>query len=338
MPLTGISILDLSRLLPGPLATSFLVELGASVVRVEHPVGGDPLRHWVPGQEPSPYFSAVNGGKTSVAIDLSTAEGQAELRRKARHADVVVESFRPGVLARWGLSYDVLRSDRPSAILCSVIGYASDGDMAFRAGHDLTYSVAAGMSMPDGDSGVPLTLPTQVADIVGGTSAALAILAALRHRDTTGEGAWVEVTLDSAATLAMVMPRAAAAAKVEFPLAGRDPAYGYYRCADDQWVAIAALEPPFFAALCAKLECEDLLQMDRNGHQREMVRSRLGERFATRGAREWVEHCANSDVCLELVVPPQPHEMPGAVRAHVPFRFRSGPALASVDAPPPEMP
>ena len=175
LPLTGVRVLDLTRLLPGPFATMVLADLGADVVKVEEPGGGDWLRDLPPvAGKASLAFHALNRNKRSLVLDLRRGEGVAALLRLARGADVVIESFRPGGMDRLGIGWDALRKENRRLVLCSISGYGQDGPYALRAGHDLAYCATAGVVAASGTPEAPLAPGIQVADVAGGSWPAVA--------------------------------------------------------------------------------------------------------------------------------------------------------------------
>ncbi len=208
-PLAGVRVLDLSRILAGPWATQLLADLGAEVVKIEHPVGGDDTRRWGPpwlkdadGRDTSEsaYYLAANRGKHSVAIDLGTPEGAAQVRELAARAHVLVENFKVGGLARYGLDWPSLQAINPALVYCSITGYGQTGPNAGRAGYDAAIQAEAGlMSLtgePDGSPGAgPQKVGVAVADITTGLYATVGILAALRHAEATGEGQHLDLAL-----------------------------------------------------------------------------------------------------------------------------------------------
>ncbi|MFN2581930.1 MAG: CaiB/BaiF CoA transferase family protein, partial [Candidatus Dormibacteria bacterium] len=259
--LDDVRILDLSRLLPGPFCSLILADLGADVIKVEDTSAGDYLR-WMPplAGEYSAMFHALNRNKRSVSLDLKRPEGRDAFLQVAESADVVLESFRPGVMERLGLGYDTLHARNPRLILCSISGYGQDGPYRERAGHDLNYASLAGVLSIDGvEDGLPAMPPLQVADLGGGAlHAAVAILAALHQRARTGEGQWCDIAMLDG-LISWMAPHAAtyfATGDVPAPhsliLNGRHPCYRMYRCADGA-VSVAALEQKFWDALVRAL-------------------------------------------------------------------------------------
>jgi crotonobetainyl-CoA:carnitine CoA-transferase CaiB-like acyl-CoA transferase len=309
LPLAGIRVLDLSRLLPGPYATLVLADLGADVVKVEDPAGGDYVR-WMPplaGQQ-SGYFHALNRNKRSLALDLRRPGGPEALRRLAARADVLVESFRPGVMDRLGVGWEALSRENPRLVFCSISGYGQTGPYRLRAGHDLDYVALAGVLALNGAPDAPLPLAVQVADVAGGAWPAVAgILAALFRRSVTGRGAHVDVAMVEGALGMLALQQGAADARGEPLRRGAEmlnggwACYGVYRTRDGRFVALGALEPKFFEAFCAAVGRPELVerQYDDGGRG---ARAELEAIFAGRTRDEWGEFAAAHDVCLMPVL------------------------------------
>lgn len=315
LPLSGIRVLDLSRLLPGPYATLVLTDLGAAVDKVEDPQGGDYTRQLPPriGDE-SALFYGLNRNKRSVALDLKSLDGVEALKRLARSYDVLVESFRPGVMHRLGLSYQALSAENPRLIYCSISGFGQTGPDRAKAGHDLNYIARAGVLGYGGEPGGAPAMPgVQIADIGGGSLFALVgILAALHERDRTGRGRFVDVSMTDGALAFMHMHLAARlAAREELPvlvrgreaLNGAYACYNVYRTEDGRYLSIGALEPKFFSGICDLLERPDLFDLayDRGiGDQK--VRAELTRIFGSRPLAHWLSFFAGSDLCVEPVL------------------------------------
>lgn len=309
LPLDGVRVLDLSRLLPGPYATLVLADLGADVVKVEEPQGGDYVR-WMPplAGEQSGFFHALNRNKRSLRLDLRRPEGADALRRLARRFDVVVESFRPGVMDRLGVGYQALRAEQPRVILCSISGYGQDGPYRDRAGHDLDYCAVAGVLALNGPAERPLPLGVQVADVAGGSWPAVAgILAALVRRAAGGEGSHVDISMTDGALAMLTMQLGAAAARGA-PLRrggelldGASAFYGVYQTRDGRFVALGALEPKFFQCFCEAAGRPELAdrQFEEDGRG---LRAELEALFATRTRDEWAKLGAEHDACLAPVL------------------------------------
>lgn len=204
--LEGVKVLDLSRILAGPTCTQLLGDLGASVIKVENPAsGGDDTRQWGPpyvkdadgaDSDLSAYFMSANRNKRSVALDISTPEGQAEIKRLASHADIVIENFKPGGLAKYGLDHESLRAEFPGLVYCSISGFGQTGPNRSKPGYDLMAQGYGGiMSLTGEPDGRPLKVGVGIADVMCGMYATVGILAALRHKERTGEGQHLELAL-----------------------------------------------------------------------------------------------------------------------------------------------
>jgi crotonobetainyl-CoA:carnitine CoA-transferase CaiB-like acyl-CoA transferase len=251
-PLAGVRILDLSRLLPGPYATWCLQGLGATVVKVEEPGAGDYLRHTPPfvrpdGFEVGAWFASINRGKRSVALDLRSSAGRGALLALLSDADVLVESFRPGVLARLGLAPELLRERFPRLVVASVTGWGQTGPYAAEPGHDIGFLALSGLL----DDPAPRMPSLQWADVAGGgLCAALRIAAALAGRAQTGRGDWLDIAMFDGLIGLQPFPFAvqAAGAPPDRLLSGGLPNYRLYACADG-WLAVGALEPQFAQVL-----------------------------------------------------------------------------------------
>jgi len=263
-PLKGLRILDLSRLLPGPLATRRLVDWGAEVLKIEDPEAGDGTRHMLLshddriGDRESGLFRHLNDGKRLLRLDLRTSEGRRELLALVRDADALVEGFRPGVMERLGVGWDVLHTANPRLVMCAITGYGQHGPYALRAGHDINYVALSGVlaqNAPlDGDPVVP---NIQIADLMGGTEAALSgLLAGLLGAQRSGEGRFVDVSMTREVWRHHVVSRfeARAYGAPTRPgrglLSGGSPCYNVYRTADSRHLAVGALEHKFWAKLC----------------------------------------------------------------------------------------
>jgi crotonobetainyl-CoA:carnitine CoA-transferase CaiB-like acyl-CoA transferase len=308
-PLSGLRVLDLSRLLPGPFATLVLADLGADVVKVEDPEGGDTLR-WMPplAGKQSGYFHALNRNKRSMRLDLKKPEGAAAFRTLVHRADVVVESFRPGVMDRLGLGWEVLKRENPRLVLCSISGYGQDGPYRGRSGHDIDYCAVAGVLDQNGPPDRPLPLGVQAADIAGGAWPAVAgILAGLHRRTLTGAGSFVDISMTEGVLSMLAIQHGGAAARGRPPERGREMlnggagCYGVYRTKDGRFVALGALEPKFFARFCEAVARPELAERQLDGDGRG-PRQELEEIFASRTRDEWERLGDEHDVCLAPVL------------------------------------
>ncbi len=282
--LADLRVLDLSIWRPGPYATSLLVALGADVLKVEPP-GGDPMRQY-PG-----LFDSVNAGKRSIVLNLKDRDDRARALDLAQEADVVVEGFRPGVMARLGLDAATVRAAKPSLVYCSISGYGQDDPRAHLPGHDVNYQAWAGALTPEGGAATMPRLP--VADLAGGMSAAFGICAAVLGRRATGEGAYVDVSMTD--VLATWTGRsggrdADADASDDGPTQPV-PGYGLFATADGGQVALGVLsEQHFWSDLCTQLGLDDLAGLgfeERSARGAEMQR-RVATAIAPRGRDELV--------------------------------------------------
>lgn len=311
MPLTGIRVLDLTRLLPGAWCTMLLADMGADVVKVEEPGSGDYMR-WMPplvdGQ--STLFDAVNRNKRSITLNLKSAAGRDLLLRMAERADVLVEGNRPGVMDRLGLGWAALRERNPRLVMCSITGYGQDGPFASRAGHDINYMATAGaLGLNGAADGPPAPPSVQVADIGGGgLQPAVAILGALVAVQRGARGRWIDASMTDGALswLALALGARAAGETVsrgDQRLAGRYACYRVYRCRDGGYYSVGALEPKFWSALCTALGRSDLVGAQfAEGAGGVAVHRAMEEIFASKSRREWEEVLAPLDACCEPVL------------------------------------
>lgn len=302
-------MLDLTRLLPGGYCTLLLADLGADVVKVEEPGRGDYLR-WMPplvGGE-SAAHRALNRGKRSITLNLKHTDGAAALRRLVRSSDVMVESFRPGVLDRLGLGYDdVLARENPALVYCAITGYGQDGPYRDLVGHDVNYLGYGGaLSMTGPAGGDPVVPGVQVGDLGGGALlAAVGILAALLDRRRSGRGAFVDtsmldgvvswLSIHAGTFFATGEPMAAGTA----PLSGGYACYGIYRTRDGRHLTVGALEPRFWRALCQTVGRPDLIDRQFGPPDvQDDLRRTLSASFAERDRDEWLRAFEGVEACV----------------------------------------
>ena len=274
--LSGIRVLDLTRLLPGAYATLLLADLGAEVVKVEDPRGGDTMRTLRGG--PSAYFEPLNRGKRSVTLDLRKPDAVAVLDALIAGADVVVESFRPSTARRLGVDAPALRARHPRLICASISGFGQHGPYVERAAHDINYQALAGLLRPPRLPG-PL-----VGDIGSAHQAALAVCAALVERSRTGTGSSIDVSIHEAAAAWSIFPTTDDLAQA---------CYNVYQTADGEWVALGALETKFWTGFCERAGLPVTATIDE-------VRASM----RTRTREAWLERYADADVCLTTVHTP----------------------------------
>ncbi len=311
--LTGIRVLDLSRLLPGPFLTMILADMGADVVKVEDPRIGDYLRGIPPAKGGiSGRYLAVNRGKRSLALDLKAPAGRDAFLKMAEKADVVVESFRPGVMAKLGVGYEALAAKNPAIVMCSISGYGQTGPYVDRAGHDIDYIGVAGvLAMTGPRGGAPQVPGVQIADLAGGALwSATAILGALVGRARTGKGAHHDISMTEGA-LALLAPEVgnldcgAKPTRGAEGLNGGMACYGVYETKDHRYLAVGALEPKFYIALNQGIgRPPNIAELAGNPAQQEKTRAEIAAVFATKTAAEWQQVLAAHDCCVELVLEP----------------------------------
>ena len=300
--LSGISIADFSRVLAGPYATMMLADLGADVTKIEHPDKGDDSRSWGPpyaadGQ--ATYFHSVNRNKVSVGIDLKTESGRARAREIALAADVVVENFPPGTMAKFGLDYDTLSAINPRLVYCSITGFGTSEEAASLPGYDLLIQAVGGLMSVTGEPGQPTKVGVALVDVITGLHAVMAIEAALIQRQSTGRGQKVELTLMSSLLSALVNQSAAwvGAGVVPRALGNAHPSivpYQQFTAADGDFV-LAVGNNLQFNAMCVAAGLENLMGNEkfatntaRVAHRDELVQI-LNTRFAQRPVAEWVD-------------------------------------------------
>jgi crotonobetainyl-CoA:carnitine CoA-transferase CaiB-like acyl-CoA transferase len=315
LPLAGLKVLDLSRLLPGPYATLVLADLGATVDKVEDPEGGDYIRQMPPlREEESGLFYGLNRNKRSLVLNLKAPEGREALKRLVRGYDVLVESFRPGVMDKLGLSHATLRAENPRLISCAISGYGQTGPDRLKAGHDLNYVARAGVLAYGGATdGAPAFPGVQLGDIGGGSLFALVgILAALHERERTGQGRFVDVSMTDGALAFLHMHLAARLflgeqgqplRRGQEPLNGGYACYGLYRTQDGRYLSVGALEPKFLAGLCEVLGRPDLFtDAYDTGAAGARVKEEFTRLFAQQPLASWRERLAGKDLCVEPVL------------------------------------
>ena len=304
--LKGYRILDFSKLLPGPLATIWMAQQGAEVIKIESPHSPDPIRFYPPMKNGvSVFYSALNTGKKSVSLDYRSDEGREQILKLVESSDVLVEQFRPGVMAKFGLGYEQVKAKNPKIILVSITGYGQEGEMANRPGHDLNYLALSGLL--DGfrdENGTPIIPQAQLADVAGGSMMALnAVTSALLHRERTGEGQHLDVSM---AKNVSVLQTLRAAEELETDsygghLSGNLACYNIYECSDGRHVALGALEPKFWQKFCNLIGHPEwggrILDQDQLA-----LKNEVGDVFRSETIGYWLEKIETEDVCLSPVL------------------------------------
>lgn len=308
--LDGITILDLTRLLPGAVATQWLRDFGAEVIKIEQPGIGDYARRGFVSPGENPIFALTNRGKKSVELDLKNTGDQAAFLNLAAGADVVMEGFRPGVMERLGLGYETLRAKNSRLIYTALTGYGVDGKYAALAGHDINYLALSGvLDLMGAKVGPPVLAGTQIADLAGGSmQAVIGILLALEARHVTGRGQRVDISMFAGSAALLPVPVASFQATGQAPargdelLSGRYACYQVYPAAEKSYVAVGALEPKFWHNLCRELGCEELIadQFAPEPRQTE-IKSILGKKFLSATAEDWFRRLGVKDCCLTPV-------------------------------------
>jgi crotonobetainyl-CoA:carnitine CoA-transferase CaiB-like acyl-CoA transferase len=312
--LDNLMVLDFSRVLAGPFATMMLGDLGADVVKVERPGQGDETRAWGPPFAPSgeaTYFLSVNRNKRSIVLDLKDPEDLAEGRALAREADVLVENFRPGLMDELDLGYEHLRRDNPRLVYCSITGFGSEAGAQI-PGYDLLVQALGGlMSITGPPDGEPQKVGVALVDVLAGLFASVGILAALRHRDRSGDGQRIEVTLLGSLLAALVNQGAAytLAGEVARRLGNAHPSIAPYELFEtkDGQLVIAVGNDRQFSTLCDVLGASALAEdirfatnTDRIAHRAEL-RSALEEQLTSRAAPDWAAELIGARVPAGVV-------------------------------------
>lgn len=316
LPLEGVKVLDLSRLLPGPFCSLLLADLGAEVLKVEDTGMGDYVR-WTPpylGEEDakrrgvhSAQFMALNRNKQSIQLDLKIVEAKEILLKLVAEHDVVLESFRPGVLDKLEVGYAQMKAVNPALVYCAITGYGQDGPFKTRAGHDMNYLGLNGLlALTGAKGGPPVQAAGQIADIGGGAqNAAIAILAALVKRQATGEGSNIDISMTDGAMSWLAMPAASALAgdtrhRGDVDLAGKWACYMPYEAADG-WISCGALEPKFWKSFCDGVERPDLIdkQFALAGSDE---CAEIAKVFVQKTRAEWAAFNDQRDCCIEPIL------------------------------------
>ncbi|HZP44075.1 MAG TPA: CaiB/BaiF CoA-transferase family protein [Candidatus Binataceae bacterium] len=312
-PLTGVKVLDLTKLAPGPHCTMILGDLGADIIRIDEPgpptgrraeqAGGGNVQ--APRQSAAPT-NALARNKRSIALNLKSGPGKEIYLRLAQRADVVVEEFRPGVAKRLGIDYDILGVRNPRLIYCAITGFGQTGPFKNYVGHDLNYIATAGaLSLMGPADGLPAIPWNWLADYAGGgMHAAIGILAALVSRSQTGRGQYVDIAMLDGVMLLLAQALSAhftsgrVPTRGTTPMDGAAPHYNRYFTKDGKIITIASMEPWFYANLCRAMGCEEYLADQNNKAKWPEIHARFTELFKTRTRDEWFDHLSKSDICV----------------------------------------
>jgi crotonobetainyl-CoA:carnitine CoA-transferase CaiB-like acyl-CoA transferase len=326
-PLTGTRVLDLTRLLPGAYATLLLADLGADVVKVEDPRGGDGMRRLAARLTPTrdagggaSYFALLNRGKRSITLDLRAPAAARVLDALLARSDVVVDSFRPSTARRLGVDADAVRGRHPRLICASISGFGRTGPYTEKAAHDINYEALAGLLTP------PAMPGALIGDIGAAMQTAIAILAALVQRHQTGTGAVIDVPIHEAALAWSTFP---STADLE------SACYTIYETADGEWLALGALEPKFWHGFCERIGRPDLIPLQHaSGDEGARAVSEVRAILHSRTRAEWLAYFSDADVCLTpLLTPPEVARDPHVVARGLLNREGAAPELgADTDA------
>ncbi len=308
--LQGIKIIDLTRLLPGPLATHLLAQMGAEVIKIESPKRMDYAR--ASGQQvdgASILFHQLNHNKTLKILDYNSEEGKTELLELIKNADALIEQFRPGAMDAWGLGYETIKKINPKIVYVSVTGYGQQGNFKNEAGHDFNYLAYSGMmSLLKDESGKPIVPDTQLADIGGAYMAVMAMQSALLQRFRTGQGSFVDVALCDAVTPFLAVPYGLHSGGLDyrqFNIINGKTAVNYspYECADGKWLSVAAMEIKFWNNICEVIGKEEWKRKDpMQLFVHIFPKKEVEDFFKTKTRDEWVSIFKGHDVCIAPIL------------------------------------
>jgi len=296
--LSGIQVVDLSQYLPGPYATQLMQQQGAEIIKLEAP-GGDPMRGQGEVQGGiSPVYQALHQNKAVHTLDLKSSTGQQEFQSFLKHADVLLEGFRPGVLARLGFDDAVLHRLNPRLIICHISGFGQQSVDAQRAGHDLGYGARAGLysRAPESRRAEPVFPP--VADHAAGLRAFAMICAALYQREKSGQGQALDVSIVEAL---QDWQYVFASDALRQQVSGEQACYNIYHCADDRYVTLSALELKFWRVFCAAVERYDWIDRHAEALPQQRLIDELATLFASRTQAQWQADLSGVDCCFEII-------------------------------------
>ena len=309
-PLEGVRIVDFTRLLPGPLATMMLADMGADVIKVEDPDSPDYIRGFEPMiEDTSAFYYALNRNKRSLAINSLSKEGKAVIIDLIKHSDVLIEQYRPGVMKKFGLDHETLRTINPRLIYVSITGYGQDSSMSQAAGHDINYiAIAGALGITIDDDLEPVIPGFQLADIAGGSYMTInAVTAALYKREKTNTGDYIDIAMTDSVLPFLALPFAEYQAnsnrrKGKFQLSGSQANYNTYKCNDGKFLALGSLEPKFWNSVCDKLgkpQWKEKIIGD-PATQNE-IKKELQHIFLQKSRSEWLTFFSEEDICLTPV-------------------------------------
>ncbi|MBA4419149.1 MAG: CoA transferase [Syntrophus sp. (in: bacteria)] len=309
LPLEGYKILDLTQRLPGPLCTLILADMGMDVIKIEEPKRGDFTRSMPPFyNNQGALFVFLNRNKRSIALDLKSMAGREIFLKMAATADVVLEGSKPGFMQTLKVDYEEVKKVNPGVVYCSLSGYGQDGPYRDRAGHDLNYNAIAGILAMTGNEAGPALPGLLLADVAGGLAAVIAIMMGLLHKEKTGHGQYVDVSMFDVLFSWFSLTNVAQSIALDKPLlreegafTGKLACYQMYRTKDDQYVTLGSLEQKFWNQFCASIDREDLRDGYLEDERQPYLKEELRQMFASKEKDEWMNLFADKDFCFEPV-------------------------------------
>ncbi|QGT99347.1 Alpha-methylacyl-CoA racemase [Candidatus Syntrophocurvum alkaliphilum] len=311
LPLSGIRVLDLSQYLPGPFCSQILADFGAEIIKVEPPKRGE-LGRQVPPliESESARFYTVNRNKKSITLDLKKEEGKSTFKKLLLTTDVVLDQFRPGVMEKMGLGYEVQKEINERIIYCAITGYGLDGPLRDTAGHDLNFVSLSGITESTGThKGIPAMSGVQIADIAGGTLyAVIAILLALLNRDKTGKGQLCDIAMLDCSISLLTYTLGEWSGMAKLPERGNEVLTGgyaffnIYETKDEKFISLAAVEDKFWAKFCEMIDRKDYISDQWNKEKQNEIKEDIKNIFLEKTRDEWVEYFSNSDICFTPVL------------------------------------
>ncbi len=309
--LNGIRVLDLSQFLPGPFATQMLADMGADVVKVEPPKG-DPMRTLNPitnERGPSPYHALVNAGKRVITLDLKSEAEISNFQELVRAADVLLESYRPGVMKRLGFGWEALQTINPKLVHCALSGFGQNGPLRLTAGHDINYVAAAGQLGLTGAEASPHPAFPMVADYAGALQATISILGALIGRGASGKGAFIDVAMTDAVLAWQSQTLAAtqlgdAVARGQNMLTGGAAFYRVYQCSDEKFICLGAIEEAFWSNFCQAVDKPEWISRQHEELPQTALIDDLERLFMTKTQDQWRRYFEDIDCCFQVLLTP----------------------------------
>ena len=316
--LENVRVIDLSQYIPGPFATRQLADLGAEVIKIEPP-GGDPMRFFMHANadEPSPIYRHINRGKRTCKLDLKTDVGRTTMRRLLAEADILLESFRPGVLARLGFDRDTLNQINPRLIHCALSGYGQNGPYAGRAGHDINYCALSAQGIVSGSAQAPVIGYPPIADHAAAMQAGIAMLAALHARSRGPGSIYLDISMTESILSWQYLPLLGDTAdRAASILNGGAACYNIYQCADGRFISLGAIEPPFWKNFCEALHKKQWIPRHLEAMPQSDLIGEVAAMITTQPRQYWQALLDPVDCCFEALL------APGELAGHAQFESR----------------